>query len=146
MSAAAYERDLDRNPANHAPLTPLTFLAHTAAVYPNRKAVIHGEREVYYAEFYKRCRRLGSALERHGLKKGDTVAILCPNIPEMLEAHYGVPMCGAVLNTLNIRLDAAAIAFILGHGEAKVLIVDREFAGLAKEAIARDPSAVISTL
>ncbi|MDO9459472.1 MAG: acyl-CoA synthetase [Alphaproteobacteria bacterium] len=136
MPSNIYDLDLDKNPANHQPLTPLSFLRRTAEVYPNRPAIVHGDRSFSYAEFYARCRRLASALAARGMGRGDTVAILSPNIPPMLEAHYGVPMAGAVLNTLNYRLDAAAIAFILDHGEAKVLIVDREFSSLAKDALA----------
>ena len=136
MPSNIYDLDLDKNPANHQPLTPLSFLRRTAEVYPNRPAIVHGDMSFSYAEFYARCRRLASALAARGMGRGDTVAILSPNIPPMLEAHYGVPMAGAVLNTLNYRLDAAAIAFILDHGEAKVLIVDREFSSLAKDALA----------
>ena len=132
-----YETGLDRNPANYQPLSPLTFLERSAGVYPRRTAVVHGDLSYDYETFYARCRRLGSALEARGIGTGDTVAIIAPNVPAMLEAHYGVPMTGAVLNTINIRLDAAAIAFILDHGEAGVLIVDPEFAGVAKEALAQ---------
>ncbi len=131
-----YDHDLDKNPANHQPLTPLSFLRRTADVYPNHTAIVHGDTTFTYAEFYARCRRLASALAARGFGRGDTVAILSPNIPQMLEAHYGAPFTGAVINTLNYRLDAAAIAFILDHGEAKVLIVDREFSSLAVGALA----------
>ncbi len=131
-----YETHLDKNPANFEALTPLTFLARAAAVYPEKTAIIHGDVRRSYAEFYARSRRLASALAARGLGKDDTVAALCPNVPAMLELHYGVPMAGCVLNTLNIRLDAAAIAFILDHGDAKALFVDREFSQLAKEALA----------
>ena len=124
-----YEQDLDRNPANHAPLTPLTFIEWSASVYPQRTAVIHGARRFSWSETYARARRLASALARRGIGAGDTVAAMLANTPEMYESHFGVPMIGAVLNTLNTRLDADAIAFMLGHGEAKVLIADREFAG-----------------
>ena len=124
-----YEQDLDRNPANHAPLTPLTFIEWSASVYPQRTAVIHGARRFSWSETYARARRLASALARRGIGTGDTVAAMLANTPEMYECHFGVPMIGAVLNTLNTRLDADAIAFMLGHGEAKVLITDREFAG-----------------
>jgi len=124
-----YEQDLDRNPANHAPLTPLTFIEWSASVYPQRTAVIHGARRFSWSETYARARRLASALARRGIGTGDTVAAMLANTPEMYECHFGVPMVGAVLNTLNMRLDADAIAFMLGHGEAKVLITDREFAG-----------------
>ncbi|MFO1035555.1 MAG: acyl-CoA synthetase [Geminicoccaceae bacterium] len=133
----AYASGLDKNDANYAPLTPLTFLDRTADVYPDRIACVHGEQRTTYAELRRRARRLASALTRHGVKPGDTVAVMLPNTPEMLEAHFGVPMCGAVLNALNYRLDPAAIAFILDHGEAKVLITDTEFAGIVKPALAQ---------
>ena len=122
-----FDRDLDRTGANDTALTPLSFLAWDAHVYPTKTAVIHGDRAFTYAEFAARCRRLASALGRRGIGLGDTVAIMAPNVPAMLEAHYGVPMTGAVLNALNYRLDARTIAFILEHGEAKLLITDREF-------------------
>jgi fatty-acyl-CoA synthase len=121
--------------ANYAPLTPLSFLARAAAVYPGKTAVVHGERRFPYAELYVRCRRLASALRRRGIEAGDTVAIMAPNVPPMLEAHYGVPMAGAVLNALNYRLDARAIAFILEHGEAKLLITDTEFSDTIGDAL-----------
>ena len=136
MPSNIYDLNLDKNPANYQPLTPLSFLRRTADVYPNHTAIVHGNIKFTYAEFYARCRRLASALSQRGIGRGDTVAILSPNTPAMLEAHYGVPFTGAVINTLNYRLDAAAIAFILDHGEAKVLLVDREFSGLAKNALA----------
>src|SRR5881409_2035708 len=125
--ANPYELDLDKNPANYAPLTPLGFIERAATVYPGHLAVIHGARRTTWAETYARCRRLASALARRGIGVGDTVAAMLANTPEMLECHFGVPMAGAVLNTLNTRLDAEAIAFMLEHGEAKVLIADREF-------------------
>ncbi|MGL4242963.1 MAG: AMP-binding protein, partial [Beijerinckiaceae bacterium] len=130
-----YERGLDRNPANFQPLTPLSFLARAAKVWPDRTAIIHGASRVDYRTFYSRCRRLASALRARGIGKNDTVAVLFANTPAMLEAHYGVPMAGAVLTTLNTRLDAATIAFQIDHGEAKLLIVDREFAPLAQAAL-----------
>lgn len=136
MSANPYQSDLDKNAANHQPLSPLSFLKRAAKVYPEKPAVIHGALTRNYGAFYKRCCQLASALNAKGIRKGDTVAVLAPNIPAMLELHYGVPMLGAVLNTVNIRLDAAAIAFILDHGEAKVVFVDREFSGIAREALA----------
>ena len=123
-----YVAGLDRRPANYVPLTPISFLARSAAVYPDKPAVIHGDRVFTYAQFAARCRRLASALARRGVAPGDTVAIMAPNVPPMLEAHFGVPMAGAVLNALNYRLDARTIAFLLEHSEAKVLITDREFA------------------
>jgi fatty-acyl-CoA synthase len=131
-----YERDLDRTPANYAPLTPLQFIERTASVYPDHVALIHGERRQSWAETYARCRRLASALVKVGIGTGDTVAIMAPNIPEMYEAHFGVPMTGGVLNSLNTRLDAAMIAFILDHSETKVLLVDREFHRVVTEALA----------
>ncbi len=127
MTITPYDRDLDRNPANFAPLTPLSFLARAAAVFPDRPAIAHGALRRNYRDFYARSRRLASALAERGLGRGDTVAVMLANTPAMLECHYGVPMCGAVLNALNTRLDAPALAFMLDHGEAKALIVDREF-------------------
>ena len=128
--------ELDRGPANYTPLTPLSFLAWAARVYPGKTAVIHGERTFTYAELAARVRRLGSALARRGIGRGDTVAIMAPNVPAMLEAHYGVPLAGAVLNPLNYRLDARTLAFILEHGQAKALITDREFSSTIAEALA----------
>jgi fatty-acyl-CoA synthase len=133
---STYDLDLDKNAANYQPLTPLTFLARSAAVYPEQLAIIHGRQGISYAQFYARCRQLASALARAGLKKGDTVSVLLANTPAMLECHYGVPMTSAVLNTLNTRLDAATIAFSLQHAEAKILIVDKEFSKLATDALA----------
>ena len=121
-----FERDLDQTVANHQTQTPLSFLAWAASVYPDKAAVIHGDKSYTYAEFDTRCRRLASALKGRGIGLGDTVAVMAPNSPPMLEAHYGVPMIGAVLNALNFRLDGKSIAFILEHGEASVLITDRE--------------------
>ena len=137
MGANPFETDLDKNPANHAPLTPLHFLPRAAHVHPDHVAIIHGERRVTYAEYHARARRLASALERRGIGVGDTVAVMAPNVPELLECHYGVPMAGAVLNALNVRLDAPTIAFILEHGEAKLLLTDREFSPVIKEALAQ---------
>ena len=134
---SAYDRDLDRNPANHQPLTPLQFLERAAGTFPDRTAIIHGGLRRSYAEFYARTRRLASALRKRGIGRNDTVAAVLANTPAMLECHYGVPMCGAVLNTLNTRLDAATIAFSLDHGEAKVLITDREFSPVVKAALAK---------
>ena len=130
-----YEIGLDRNAANYVPLSPLTFLERTAAVYPARTSVIHGARRYTWAETQARCRRLASALRKRGIGKGDTVAVMAPNVPELFEAHFGVPMAGAVLNALNIRLDAETIAFILTHGEAKALITDREFSPVIEKAL-----------
>jgi len=137
MTASAYDRDLDRNPANYQPLTPLTFLARAAAVFPERIAIVHGGLRRTYRDFYSRSRRLASALEKAGVGRGDTVSVMLANTPAMLECHYGVPMTGAVLNTLNTRLDAPILAFTLDHAEAKALIVDREFSGLIREALSQ---------
>jgi fatty-acyl-CoA synthase len=130
-----YDTDLDRNAANYQPLSPLTFLERTARVFPERVAVIHGAKRYNYADFYERALRLASALAKRGIARGDTVAVMLANTPPMLEAHYGVPMAGAVLNALNTRLDAAALAFMLDHGEARALITDREFASTIKETL-----------
>jgi fatty-acyl-CoA synthase len=132
-----YDLDLDKNDANHAPLTPLTFLAWTAEVYPERLAVVHGTRRLTWSDVYARARRLASALAARGLGVGDTVAVMLSNTPEMYEAHFGIPMTGAVINALNTRLDADAIAFMLGHGEAKVLLTDREFSPTIAAALAK---------
>ncbi len=134
--ANAYDTDLDRNPANHAPLTPLGFIERAAYVYPERTAVVHGARRYNWSQTYARSRRLASALAARGIGIGDTVAVMAANTPEMFECHFGVPMTGAVLNTLNTRLDAETIAFMLNHGEAKVLIADREFSPTIAQALA----------
>ena len=130
-----YEQHLPRTPANYVPLSPVSFLTRTASIYPTRVAVIHGDRRYTYAQFAERCRRLASSLARAGIGKGDTVAIMAPNTPEMLEAHYAVPMLGAVLCSINTRLDAAAVGFILEHSEAKVVLTDREFAAVMQQAL-----------
>ncbi len=131
-----YNTGLDRNPANYQPLTPLSFLERAASVYPEHTAIVHGGLRRSYAEFYARSRQLASALSRTGIGRGDTVSALLANTPAMLECHYGVPMCGAVLHSINTRLDAAIIAFQLDHAMARVVIVDREFMGLMQEALA----------
>jgi fatty-acyl-CoA synthase len=131
-----FDHDLDRTAANHVPLSPVSFLVRAAHVYGPRVAVIHGERRITYASFLDRSRRLASALARAGVGKGDTVAIMAPNVPEMLEAHNGVPMLGAVLCPMNFRLDAGSIAFILRHSEAKVLLTDREYSSVIAQALA----------
>jgi 3-(methylthio)propionyl---CoA ligase len=136
MPKTPYDIDLDQNAANFQPLTPLTLLDRAAAVFPDHTAVIHGQRMTSYAEFYRRARRLAGALARAGFARGDTVSAMLANTPPMLEAHYGVPMSGAVLNTLNTRLDPPAIAFCLDHAEAKVVITDREFSSTMKQALA----------
>ncbi len=136
MAGRPFETDLDKNAANYVPLSPLSFLARTAAVFPSRTSVIHGERRWTWAETGARCRRLASALAARGIGKGDTVAVMAPNTPPAFEATFGVPMTGAALNALNIRLDAATIAFVLDHGEAKALVTDTEFAPVVREALA----------
>jgi fatty-acyl-CoA synthase len=135
MSPNVYDTDLDKTPANFQPLTPLGFLERAASVHPDRTAIIHGSLRRSYRDFYARSRRLASALAQRGVGRGDTVAVMLPNTPAMLECHYGVPMAGAVLNTLNTRLDARIIAFSLDHGGAKVLITDREFSATVKAAL-----------
>ena len=130
-----WEEGLGRNSANHVPLSPLTFLKRAAHVFPDKVAVIHGDRRITYGAFYERARRLASALVRSGISAGDTVAVMAPNIPALLEAHYGVAMAGAVLNAINIRLDAPAVHFMLAHAQARVLIVDRDYAAVAREAL-----------
>jgi fatty-acyl-CoA synthase len=135
MSISPYDIGLAKTSANYQPLTPLSFLARSAAVYPVHTAIIHGKQRYSYAEFYARSRRLASALHKAGIKKGETVSAMLANTPAMLECHYGVPMIGAVLNTLNTRLDAAIIAFSLDHAETKVLIVDKEFSATVKQAL-----------
>src|ERR1700745_1126674 len=131
MSAAdanPYEVGLDKNAANYVPLSPIGFLLRSASVYPDPVAVADGARRYSWRQALERCRRLAGALAARGVGRGDTVAVMAPNLPEALEAHFGVPMAGAVLNALNIRLDPETIAFILRHGEAKVLITDTEVA------------------
>lgn len=143
-----YEEDLEPNPANYAPLSPVSFLHRSALTYPDKVAVIDGPRRYTYRELADRARGLASALNRRGIGKGDTVAIMAPNVPAMIEAHFGVPMSGAVLNCLNIRLDAKTIALCLSHGEAKLVLVDRQFLGVVESALAhigrRIPIAVIA--
>src|SRR5690606_16443174 len=134
-----YEQDLPQTPANFAPLTPLLYLERAAEVHPDRPAVVHGSGagaiRRSWAELYRRCRRLAGALAAHGIGRGDTVAVMLPNVPAMVEAHFGIPMSGAVLNTLNTRLDPATIAFMLDHGEARALFVDREFSRIVSQAL-----------
>lgn len=133
--ANIYEQGLGRNSANFTPITPLLFLERSAEVYPNRVAVIHGKLRQTWMQTYERCRRLASALQKHGIGLGDTVAVMLPNTPPMVEAHFGIPMAGAVLNALNTRLDPESIAFMLNHGEATVVIIDPEFSGVMKKAL-----------
>jgi fatty-acyl-CoA synthase len=135
MTNSIYDQDLARNPANFQPLTPLSFLERAADVFPARVAIVHGQSTTTYADLRRRSRRLASALAKRGLGRGDTVAVMLANTPAMIECHYGVPLTGAVLNTLNTRLDAATLAFILDHGEACVLITDREFSATIREAL-----------
>jgi fatty-acyl-CoA synthase len=131
----AYTQNLDRNAANHQPLTPLGFLARAALVFPDRPAIVHGTQTFTYAEFYARARRLASALSKLGIGKNDTVSVMLPNVPAMLEAKFGVPMTQAVLHSMNTRLDAANVAFMIDHAETKVLITDTEFSGIISEAL-----------
>ncbi|MGI9368118.1 MAG: acyl-CoA synthetase [Ruegeria sp.] len=135
-STNIYDRHLDRNRANYASLSPLSYLERTAAVYPDYPSVVYGSRRYTWSQTYSRCKRLASALAARGIGKGDTVSIIAANIPELYEAHFGIPMVGAVLNAINTRLDAAIIAFILNHSEAKVLLVDPEFSGVVQDALA----------
>ncbi len=128
---------LERRRANFAPLTPLSFLPRSADVYPDRLALVYGARRYTWRRVYERCRRLASALTAHGVQRGDTVTIIAANTPELFEAHFGIPMAGAVLNTVNTRLDAETIAYILEHGEAKVLLTDSQFSPRVKEALAQ---------
>ncbi len=130
-----YSTGLDKNPANYSALSPLTFIERAASVYPERVAVVYGRSQQTWADTYSRCRRLASALKKQGVEQGDTVAVMLPNIPAMVEIHFAIPMAGAVINALNIRLDADSIAFMLEHGEAKVLLVDSEFSGTIKAAL-----------
>jgi len=131
-----YEQGLDKNTANYTPLTPLTFIERAAYIYPDRLAVVHGQRRFTWRDTFTRARRLASALSLQGIGKGDTVAVMLNNTPEMYECNFGVPVTGAVLNTLNTRLDAEAITFMLNHGEAKMLITDREYSPIVKKALA----------
>ena len=131
-----FDLGLDKNEANFVALSPISFIERSAHVYPDRAAIIYGSRRQTWRETYARCRRLASSLAQRGITAGDTVAVMLPNVPAMFEAHFGVPMTGAVLNTLNTRLDAEAIAFTLQHGEAKVLLTDSEFAGVIEKALA----------
>ncbi|TAM55418.1 MAG: acyl-CoA synthetase [Paraburkholderia sp.] len=135
MSTDMFEAGLGKTTANYTALTPLSFIERAASVYPTRLAVVHGQIRRTWQETYARTRRLASALAARGIGAGDTVAAMLPNTPAMIEAHFGVPMTGAVLNTLNTRLDAATLAFMLNHGEAKVLLVDREFADLMRSVL-----------
>jgi fatty-acyl-CoA synthase len=143
MPNTIFDQGLPKVDANYAPLSPLTFLERSASVFPSRTAVIHGQAvRRTWAELYTRSRRLAGALQARGLGRGDTVAVMLPNTPEMVEAHFGIPMAGCVLNAINTRLDAASVAFMLQHGEARVFIVDREFAAVARAALVQVPHAI----
>ena len=131
-----FDQDLPQTPANHAPISPLSFIERTAEVYPKRLAIVHGDLRQDWATTYRRTRQLASALAQAGIGKNDTVAVMLPNTPPMVEAHFGIPMVGAVLNALNTRLDPETVAFMLDHGEAKAVIVDPEFSGVMKKALA----------
>src|SRR5207245_5375535 len=135
MAASIFDHNLEKNAANYAPLTPLSFLERAAYVYPERVSVTHGAERYTWGETYARCRRLASALAKRGIGLGQTVAAMLPNTPPMYECHFGVAMTGAALNTLNTRLDAEAIAFMLEHGEARLLISDPEFAPTVERAL-----------
>lgn len=137
MNASIFDQGLSPTAANHVPLSPLTFIERSATVYPDFPAVVHGATRRTWTETWTRCRQLASALEKRGLQPGQTVAAMLPNIPAMFEAHFGVPLAGCVLNTLNIRLDAEAISYMLAHGEAKAILVDPEFASVINDAVAR---------
>jgi len=135
--ANIFDENLGKTPANHQPLSPLSFLERSARVYPNKESVVHGDRRYTWAQTFNRAKHLASALIKRGVSKGDTVAVMLPNIPEMFECHFAVPVTGAVLNALNYRLDAENIAFILNHGEAKFLITDTEFSTIVKDALSQ---------
>ncbi|MFV2091954.1 MAG: AMP-binding protein, partial [Hyphomicrobiales bacterium] len=135
MSDNIFNTDLEKNPANYQPLSPVSFLERSAAVFPDQVAIVHGAQRSTYAQFYANARRLASALTRAGVGVGDTVSVMLANTPPMLEAHYGVPMTGAILHSLNTRLDAATIAFQLDHGQTDVLIYDREYSQVMGEAL-----------
>src|SRR5262245_11195320 len=137
MSSNPHAQHLDKRAANFQPLSPLPFLERAAAVHPQHIAIVHGAQRVTYAQFYARARRLASALAAQGIGAGDAVSVMLANTPPMLEAHYGVPMTGAVLHAINTRLDAAVVAFQLAHAEAKVVICDREFAPVMRAALAQ---------
>ncbi|QEA39373.1 acyl-CoA synthetase [Pistricoccus aurantiacus] len=136
MATSIFEQGLPRTPANHVALSPLTFIERTAQIYPDYPAVVHGDLRRDWLTTWQRCRRLASALQKHGIQPGQTVATMLPNVPPMFEAHFGIPLAGCVLNTLNIRLDAQAIAYMLEHGEAKAVLVDPEFVDVIEEAVA----------
>ena len=130
-----YDHDLETNLANFTALSPISMMRRAASIYPDKLAVVYGERRLYWGEVYRRCASVAAALTRRGIGRGDTVAVLSANLPEMFEAHFAIPMSGAVLNAINMRLDASSVAFILEHGEAKLLLVDKEFGPLAEQAL-----------
>ena len=130
-----YDQNLDKNKANFVSLTPLSFLERAKDIYPNYEALIYEDRKYTWSEIYKRCTKFASALEKIGIGEGDTVSVMAFNTPEIFEAHYSVPMCGAILNTINTRLDAKTVAYILEHSEAKVLIVDRQLHSVLEKAL-----------
>ena len=130
-----YDQDLDTNAANFTPLSPISMMRRVASIYPDKAAVVYGERRLTWGDIYTRCVNVATALTRRGIARGETVAVLSANLPEMFEVHFAVPMTGAVLNAINMRLDAASVAFILEHGEAKLLLVDKEFGPLAEQAL-----------
>ncbi len=139
MNNTALDTHLNKNVANYTALTPISFLERTATIYPDRIASINGPVKRTWHETYQRCRQLASALQREGIQKGDTVSVIAPNISEHFEMHFGVPMAGAILNSINTRLDAPTIAFILQHANSKIVFVDREFSTLLKDALALMP-------
>ena len=130
-----YDQDLEANLANFTALSPISMMRRAATIYPDKLAVVYGERRLSWGDVYRRCASVAAALTRRGIGRGDTVAALSTNLPEMFEAHFAIPMSGAVLNAINMRLDAASVAFILEHGEAKLLLVDKEFGPLAEQAL-----------
>ena len=135
IKPSIYETGLDKDLANHVSLSPISFLRRSAEIYPAKPAIIYDSYQVSYENFYARCCKLAQALRKIGIGIGDTVAVMAPNVPAMLECHYGVPMTGAVLNTINIRLDATTISFVLRHSEAKILLADREYGSVVKQAL-----------
>ena len=132
-----YDQNLDKNKANFVPLTPLSFLERAKDIYPNYEALIYEDKKYTWSEIYKRCTKFASALEKIGIGEGDTVSVMAFNTTEIFEAHYSVPMCGAILNTINTRLDAKTVAYILEHSEAKVLIVDRQLHSIIEKAVSQ---------
>ena len=132
----SFNQVLEKTQANHVGLSPISFIKRAAAVYPDRVAVVYGDTTYTWSQTYRRCLQLASVLEGYGISRGDTVSVMLPNVPSMYEAHFGVPMTGAVLNAINIRLDAEAVAFILSHSGTRLLLVDPEFANVIEKALA----------